>query len=165
MTKLVKQKNTSITRRSSKKSMQEAIKQEIEKIDAKLDSLGLPPKIVYICGAIPNHETSQNTIRIDQCNDLNWLYRALAYNENMYDSILKNSKEMFGTPNTEIRNSIGILIRDVISDLRLRIKVVTHQVLINSLTQAKAKLTPFLDEESRLFNTIKEVEILYKDLI
>jgi hypothetical protein len=162
MTKLAKKEATKL---ATREELQNSVKKEIERIDEKLASLGLPPVIKYnINVAISNFETSQNTTNIQTCSDVNWMYRALAYYTNMYNTILEISKEMFGVPNTEIRNVQQYLIRDIISDLKLRIKVVVNANTINALNQAKAKLTPFLDEDTKLLNTIKEVEELYKTL-
>lgn len=158
-------KNKNITKKSSKKQMQEALVNEIEKIDAKLASLGLPPNIQYKCNTITNHETPQNSINISGQTEINILYRFLAYYENMYNNILSNSEKLLGVKNTDIRNINGFLIRDIICDLQLRIKVLSNSQLIASLTLAKQKLSPFLDEDTRLFNTIKEVESLYENLI
>ncbi len=161
MTNIIKKPST-IRKNSSKKQMQNAIKLEIEKIDEKLNSLGLPPNIVYVCSSITNFETSQNNVTISNCTDISWLYRALAYYENLYNNTLENSKKMFDESFTDVTNNQGILIRNIISDLKLRLKVLTHSSVINKLTTAKNKLTPFMDEESRLYNTLKEVEQLYK---
>lgn len=158
-------KNKSITRTSSKKQMQQALLTEIEKIDAKLASLGLPANIVYKCANIPNFESPQNSINICNHVDINFLYRMLAHYENMYDNILLNSEKITGVKNTEVKNINGFLIRDIISDINLRIRVFSNQELITSLNTAKQKLSPFLNEDVRLFNTIKEVEALYKNLI
>jgi len=155
-----------ITKRSSKKQMQESLKNEIERIDAKLSSLGLPPNIVYnIQSAVQNHETSQNTVNIQTITDINYIYRALAYYENMYNSILSNSESMFGVADTEIRNPQGFLVRDIISDLKLRLRVIKNHTIIQTLNEAKQKLAPFLDEDTRLYNTIKEVTGLYQNLL
>jgi hypothetical protein len=162
MTNIVKKESKiSIKKSSSKKQMQNAIKLEIEKIDEKLASLGLPPEIKYICSAITNFETTQNTVNISVCTDISWLYRALAHYENIYNNVLHNSQLMFKTGFIELKNNQNILIRDIIVDLKLRIKVITHSSMISKLTTAKNKLAPFMDEESRLYNTLKEVEQLY----
>ena len=157
---------TALSKVATREELQNSVKKEIERIDEKLASLGLPPNIVYkLNSSIANFETSQNTVNIYSCTDLNWLYRALSYYTNMYNTILERSKSMFGVANTEIRNQNQFLIRDIIVDIELRIRVLTNSSTINVLNQAKAKLTPFLDEDTKLISTIKEVEALYKTLI
>jgi len=42
--------------------------------------------------------------------------------------------------------------------------MVVNGTAIQTLTAARAKLLPFLDEESRLFNTLQEVSNLYKTM-
>jgi hypothetical protein len=162
MTKLAKKEATKL---ATREELQNSVKREIERIDEKLASLGLPTVIRYnIQATISNFETPQNTINVSGVTDINWLYRALAYYNNIYNTTLETSEKLFGVAYKDIRNTQQFLIRDIISDIELRIKVVVNATTINALNQAKAKLTPFLDEDTKLLNTIKEVEELYKTL-
>lgn len=153
----------SVTKLTGKKKMQVALKLEIERINTELEKLGIYGEIKYKCAAITNHETPQNTINISNMNDISSLLRFLAYYENLKQSVDKYIKE-FKIENIIPTNLNSQPIENIIHDLVLRIKVLTNSAKINSLNAAKIKLMPFLDEESRLINTLKEVQQLYSEM-
>lgn len=165
MTALTKNTPTKLTRGASKKKMQAALKAEIDKIDAKLKEFGVDHEIKYrIIGALTNFESPQNTINIASICDINTLVRWLAHYEKLQASFEAFRKE-FGIPDTHVFiNQNGQVVDNIVHDLRLRMRVVVNAAAINALTQARAKLLPFLDEESRLFNTLSEVSALYKTM-
>lgn len=165
MTALAKSTSTKLTRGAGKKKMQAALKAEIDKIDAKLKEFGVDHQIKYrITGTLTNFESPQNTINIISISDINTLARWLAHYEKLQASFEAFRKE-FRIPDTHIfSNQNGYLVDNIVHDLRLRMRVVVNATAINALTQARAKLMPFLDEESRLFNTLSEVSALYKTM-
>lgn len=165
MTALAKNTPTKLTRGAGKKKMQAALKAEIEKIDAKLKEFGVDHEIKYrITGALTNFESPQNTLNIQSICDINTLVRWLAHYEKLQASFEAFRKE-FGIPDTHVFiNQNGQVVDNIVHDLRLRMRVVVNAAAINALTQARAKLMPFLDEESRLFNTLSEVSALYKTM-
>ena len=163
MTTLVKNTPAKLTRRAGKKKMQAALKAEIDKIDVKLTEFGVGHEIKYrTIGALTNFESPQNTINITSISDVNTLVRWLAHYEKLQASLEVFRKE-FGIADTHVFiNQNGQAVDSIVHDLRLRIRVVVNAAAINALTQARAKLMPFLDEESRLFDTLSEVSALYK---
>ncbi len=166
MTDIVKKSTNKLSTKKplGKKQMQLALKQEIERIDSELAKLGIYGEIVYKCSGITNFETNQNTINISGMTDLNMLLRFLSHYENLKNNTDKYIKEFNVIATQGILNVNQIPVQNIIHDLVLRIKILTNSTKINNLNAARTKLMPFLDEDSRLVNTLKEVQDLYKEI-
>lgn len=158
MDKIQKITKTNLT---SKKARQGALKLQIEKIDAELKSIGVAD-LKFRCGAIKNIETLQNNINISSINDISLIVRLLTY----YESLLhvnKNLQKDFTFPKEYVLRDInGQVVYDVIFDLKLKLSLLINGEKIRVLTEARAKLLPFLDEESRFTNALIEIDSLLK---
>jgi hypothetical protein len=161
MRTLTKTTPIKLTKGAGKKKMQLALKAEIEKIDARLKELGVAHDTKFlVLNALTNWESPQNTVNIQSMTDISQLSRWLTNYEKLKEGFEAHKKE-FGIE-TPFCSQNAQIVDNIIHDLRLRMKMVVNGAAINSLTQARAKLLPFLDEESRLFNTLQEVSNLYK---
>ena len=159
MSNIVK-KSTSINL-NSKKGRQFALEQKINEINLRLKELGVEGLKYKLTSGVSNPETTQNTVRIDTCTDINWLFRSLAY----FKNILNVQKLFCKEASIEIgliTNTNGYFIQDIIKDIELRIVYLSHQKEINLLTEMKNKLTPFMNEESRFISTLREIDNLLK---
>ncbi len=166
-----KSSSTRITRTTSRRKMQTKIQQEIAKIDEEIYKLGLPENPKFLCTSAVSFAAfypGNNTINITGLTDWRQCVMLYSFYNRMYNDIIAEAKSMF---NEDI-NKLGIIAfpgstqsyPNVLHDLKLRAKLVYHQERLSVLNAAKAKLTPFMDEESRLYSTLKEVEALYKTL-
>jgi len=147
----------------SKKSRQLALSEKIAQIDAELEKLGAGNLAYTLSGSITNPETPQNSIVIHNITDMSFLFRLLAY----YNNIATTKKEYIAKNNIQdfvLKNCNSFEINDVILDLNLRIHILANQNKINVLTVSKQKLLPFLDEESRFVSSLKEIEALLKTI-
>lgn len=153
-----------VSKTTGKKKMQLALKQEIERINSELEKLGIYGEIKYRCSAITNFELPQNSVNISSMTDINQILRFLSYYENLNKNIDSYIKEFKVTTPFAKVNVNNISIDNIIHDLVLRLKVITNSTKIANLNAAKSKLMPFLDEESRLVNTLKEVQNLYNEI-
>lgn len=148
---------------NSKRVRQIALKEKIQQIDDELNNLGvLDIKYILNC-TITNPETPQNTINISSITDLSFAIRLLAYFQNIKEIKNKIEKD-HNLPKTFIlKNQNGFNVCDIIHDLNLKINTLLYADKIKILTETKTKLLPFLDEESRFINTLREVEKLLKN--
>jgi hypothetical protein len=152
-----------LTNYTSKKARQQALADKIKLIDEELEKIGVLNIKYRIAGAIAFIETSQNTINISGITDLSIAIRILSYYEN-----LKTTKNLVdkdhGLPENFIfKNINGYSISDIIHDLNLKIATLINSDKIKILTESKAKLLPFLNEESRFINALKEIDYLLKN--
>ena len=160
MTTLVKTSNK--INLNSKKGRQLALESKINEIDNRLKELGVEGLKYKLTSGISNPETTQNQIRIDTCMDINWLFRALAYYKNIQQVKKDFCKDANLTDTLPLLNNQSLPISDIVHDIQLRIVYLSHQKEINTLTQMKQKLMPFMDEESRFISTLKEIDFLLK---
>jgi hypothetical protein len=149
---------------NSKKARQSALQQKIEEIDQELKEIGVSDMKYKLLSAISNPETQQNSININGLVDLSQLLRLLAYFQNLQNT-KKEYERLNKLPETFLfKNINGHLISDILHDINLRILTLVNQDRINVLTQAKQKLLPFMNEESRFINALTEVDSLFKSL-
>lgn len=160
MANIVKAVNTKVNL-NSKKGRQLALENKINEIDERLKELGVSELKFSVTGAISNPETTQNTVRIDTCTDINWLFRTLAYFKNIQNEHKRFCKDANITTKL-IANGQGYLVQDILRDLELRIVYLSNANEINRLTQIKSELTPFMNEESRFISALKRVDSLLK---
>lgn len=145
----------------SKKGRQDALKNKIAEINLRLEELGVGKQSYKVPNTISNPETMQNTISIASITCLSMLFRFLAHYKHQV-----NVQKAFCAQHKIIKypltNINGTYVEHIVHDLELRILILTNSVEINNLTAIKTKLMPFMDEESRFINTLKEVEGLLK---
>lgn len=161
MTDLIKKENK--VNYLSKKARQSALQEKIDQIDAELKSIGVGDIKYRITGAITHLETPQNSINIQGITDLSLLFRILALYENQLECKKRFEKNNQLPKDFLLKQQNGYLVTDIIHDLNLRILTLTNQERINILTQSKAKLLPFLNEESRFINALKEIDTMLKN--
>jgi hypothetical protein len=155
---------TTKTNLQSKKARQMALAEKIRLIDEELDKIGVL-NMKYLCtSAISNPETPQNTIHINSIADLSFAIRILAHYQN-----IKNTKDLIDKqhrlPNGFIIfNQNSQVISNIIHDLNLKIATLINADKIKILQESKAKLLPFLDEDSRFINALKEIDVLLKNV-
>ena len=146
-----------------KKQRQAVLREKIKEIDVELEKLGVGDIKYRVSGTVPDIETNQNTINIYGITDVSYLFRQLAH----YEQIVEVKKK-FCTLNSVkdfiLKNRSGHNISDIIHDLSLRILILSNQDKINVLNASKAKLLPFLDEDSRFSNALKEIDGLLNKL-
>lgn len=94
--------------------------------------------------------------------DISQLSRWLTHYQKLKEGFEAHKKE-FGIK-TPLYSQNLQLVDNILHDLNLRMRMVVNGTAIQTLTAARAKLLPFLDEESRLFNTLQEVSNLYKTM-
>ena len=94
-------------------------------------------------------------------NDKHLLFRLLALFTNQLETTKLFSKK-HKIPTVVLTNGNGQRVVDIVHDIELRILVLTNQSEINKLTSIKEKLIPFMNEDSRFINTLKEVTELMK---
>lgn len=145
---------------SSKKARQEALKLQIQKIDEELKAIGVHDLEFRCKTSIANPETNQNTFNISGIQDVSFAVRTLAYYQNILDTYKALDKDFTFPKGFLPKNASGVLIQDVIFDLKLKISLLLNSDKIRVLTEAKAKLLPFLDEESRFTNALVEIDKL-----
>lgn len=147
---------------NSKKGRQFALEAKILEIDERLKEIGVGLLKYKILSAIANPEATQNTIKISGIVDFSLLFRLLAH----FQNIQKVKNEFCKVNSIELISPLvninGISIHDIIDDIQVRIMYLKHQVEITNLITIKAKLTPFLNEESRFVSALKEVSALLK---
>lgn len=152
-----------LTKGAEKKKMQAALKAEIEKIDARLKELGVHHDAKFlVLNSLTNWETPQNNVNIQSMTDISQLSRWLTHYQKLKEGFEAHKKE-FGIK-TPLYSQNLQLVDNILHDLNLRMRMVVNGTAIQTLTAARAKLLPFLDEESRLFNTLQEVSNLYKTM-
>lgn len=157
-------KTTNKVNLNSKKARQNALQQKIEEIDKELKEIGVSDMKYRVGVSITNPETSQNTINISGITDISFLLRLMAYFQNLQNT-KKEYEKLNKLPDTfQFKNTNGYLISDILHDINLRILTLVNQDRINVLTQAKQKLLPFMNEESRFINALFEVDNLFKNL-
>lgn len=168
-----KSSSTTITRTTSRRKMQTKIQEEIAKIDLEIEKLGIPDS-KFLCGPgallFPAVLPGSNTINITSLTDWKVTLMIYVHYNRIYNDLIAETKSLFnvnfndpafptlmfpGTPHT---------FANVLHDLKLQTQLLYHKNRLTVLNAAKAKLTPFMDEESRLYSTLKEVEALYKTL-
>jgi hypothetical protein len=149
---------------SSKKARQEALKLQIQKIDDELKSIGVHDLEFRCKAAITNPETNQNTFNISGIQDVSFAVRTLAYYQNILDTYKLLDKDFTFPKGFLPKNSNNLLIQDIVFDLKLKISLLLNSDKIKVLTEAKAKLLPFLDEESRFTNALVEIDKLLTTL-
>jgi hypothetical protein len=168
-----KAKTTNITRSSSRRVMQTKIQEEIQKIDDEIEKLGVP-NATFLCGPgallFPAILPGTNTINITSFTDWKVTLMIYVHYNRIYDDLIVETKSLFNAklndPSSPPLTFPGSMqsFANVLHDLKLQTKLLYHKNRLTVLNAAKAKLTPFMDEESRLYSTLKEVEALYKTL-
>lgn len=150
------------TNYTSKKARQSALADKIKLIDEELEKIGVL-NIKYLTSTtIVNPETAQNTINISSITDLSFAIRLLAYYDNLKTIKDKVNKD-HGLPEGFIfKTANSVEISHIIHDLNLKIATLINADKIKILTESKAKLLPFLNEESRFINALKEIDYLLK---
>jgi len=142
---------------NSRKGRQEALKLKLQQIDEQLKNLGVDNIKYKISGPIVNLDTPQNTIAIANIVDISMIIRFIAYFQNIQNTRKTLELEL----KIELplaKNTQGYLIQDIISDLKLRLLIIINQNKINELNEIKTKLLPFVDEETRLVETLKSIK-------
>ena len=163
MTEITKVESTSVNLRS-KKARQNTLKNKIDEIDEELKNIGIS-NLKYRVGNIVNPETNQNTLNISTIGDTSFLIRLIAYYENMLQTKNKLKKDKFNFPDTFIlKQNNSYSVYDIVQDLKLRLTILLNSARINTLTGAKAKLLPFLNEESRFVSALKDVQKMFEEL-
>ena len=147
----------------SKKARQSALQEKINQIDKELEKIGVLDIKYRIITAITNPTSNQNTIVISGIPDLNLLIRLLAYFTNMQNCKKSIEKDHDLPADFILKNQNGINVCDIIHDLNLRMVLMLNASKIKILTESKAKLLPFLNEESRFINALKEIDSLLKN--
>lgn len=147
----------------SKKARQSALQEKINQIDKELEKIGVLDIKYKIPSGIQHPETQQNTIVISGIPDLNLLIRLLAYFTNMQNCKKLIEKDHELPKDFILKQQNGHNVCDIIHDLNLRICLMLNANKIKILTESKAKLLPFLNEESRFINALKEIDSLLKN--
>lgn len=146
---------------NSKKGRQLALESKINEIDARLKELGVADVKYRVVGTVINIETSQNTVNISGCVDIQWMFRVLAH----YKAI-QHYHKLFckdaGIQTPLLTDRGGHYVQDIIHDLELRIVYVSNMAEITRLNQIKEELMPFMNEESRFISALKRVDSLLK---
>ena len=139
-----------------------ALESKINEIDNRLKELGIEGLKYKVLSAISNFETTQNFINIQNHVDSGWLFRALGYYEYMLLAKEKFCKEANLKDTLLLTNINGVPIKNIVDDIKLRLIYLHNQKEITQLTAMKAKLTPFMNEESRFISALKEIDTMLK---
>lgn len=148
----------------SKKARQLALAEKIRQIDEELKKIGVTDLKYRIPSAINNPELYQNTINISGLMDISMIIRFIAYYNNLQIAYHLVDKD-HNLPNGFLLRSVnGYLVQDVLYDLNLRLNCIINADKIKILTESRAKLMPFLDEENRLINALQEINALVESI-
>ncbi len=154
----VVKKKAGITKRTSKKALQEKLTATIADIDKELAQLRGGTSNIFKCTAqFKLNENDQNNINIQGCSDVGYMLKGIALLTNLQKTYTETAKAM------KLEKCPPMLwlnypTKDWIHDLQLRIRIVSNQERINQLTTTRAKLVPFLSIDAQLVNTLQEID-------
>lgn len=162
MTDIVKAETKTVNL-NSKRGRQTALENKIEEINKRLEEITTGEYRQYkISESIQNPESIQNNINIFSIMDLNLVFRLLGYFKNILNVRNEYYKKNKMSISGSFTNINGREIKNIINDLELRASELIHRDEINKLRTIKDKLIPFMNEESRFVNALKEVDQLLK---
>lgn len=147
---------------NTKKGRQISLDIKIKEIDDRLKELGVGNLKYKTNGSINNPETGQNTVNITTSSDFSLLLRMLSYFKTCQQTRTNFIKESQLTKIPVLLNNQALLVQDIIFDIELRLHMLSNSAEINTLTQIKDQLLPFMNEESRFISALKNVDNLLK---
>lgn len=142
---------------NSRKGRQEALKLKLQEIDEQLKTLGVNNIKFKVNTNVNNPETPQNTVNISHITDISTLIRFISYFQNI-QSTRKSLELELKVELPLAKNIQGCLVQDIIDDLKLQLLIMINKEKINELNSIKTKLLPFVDEETRLVETLKSIK-------
>ncbi len=139
------------------------IQQGLKTIDKKLKALGFDTNYTWKCGSMTilhpfNVGTTFNIIGI---NDINLLLNLLVFFKNQNELITKEmSNYQINTQKACWYNNIPC--ENIISDIDFKLKSLINASKITELNKAKGELSGFMSADSRLLNTLNNLNELLK---
>lgn len=153
------QKKTGITKRMSKKALQEKLTATIADIDKELEELRGTNDTAFKCSShFKLNENDSNNINIQSCTDIGYMLKGIAVITNLQKTYTEVAKTM-KLEKYPAMYWLNYPVKDWIHDLQLRIRIVSNHDRITKLMDTKNKLTPFLSMDARLISTLKEINV------